>query len=317
MTEESISSAFPFKSNYVEVEGSKLHYVDEGAGDPILFLHGNPTSSYLWRNIIPSVMGLGRCIALDLIGMGKSDKPDIEYRFFDHVKHVEGFIETMGLRNITFVIHDWGSALGFHYASRHEKNVKALAFMEAILMPLPSWDAFPADLKEVFQAFRTADVGWDMIVNKNVFVEQLMPAATVRKLSKEEMKQYKEPFKDKRDRKPVWRWPNEIPIEGEPADVAEAVATYNEWLQKTELPKLLFHATPGAILPAPMVDWCRQNLKQLTAVDIGQGIHYLQEDNPDLIGRELAGWYRGVCRRAERGTPSMMAIPGYSDPGTF
>jgi haloalkane dehalogenase len=317
MTDTSISGAFPFKSNYIEVEGSRLHYIEEGAGDPILFLHGNPTSSYLWRNIIPSVTALGRCIALDLIGMGKSDKPDIEYRFFDHVKYVDAFIDEMKLKNITLVVHDWGSALGFHYASRHEKKVKALAFMEAILMPIPGWDAFPPDIKEVFQAFRTADVGWDMIVNNNVFVEQMLPGATVRKLSAEEMNQYREPFQEPASRKPVWRWPNEIPIAGAPADVVEAVANYNRWLQQTELPKLLFHATPGAIVSAEVVEWCRQNLKNLTTVDTGHGIHYLQEDNPDLIGRELANWYRGVSRAAERGSPSMMATPGYSDPGVF
>ncbi len=317
MTDTDISSAFPFKSNYIEIEGKQLHYIDEGAGDSILFLHGNPTSSYLWRNIIPSVTALGRCIALDLIGMGKSDKPDIEYRFVDHAKYVEGFISAMKLRNITFVVHDWGSALGFHYASRHERNVKALAFMEAILMPIPSWERFPADLKEMFQAFRTADVGWDLIVNDNTFVEQLLPGAIIRELSEEEMNRYREPFKEPSSRKPVWRWPNEIPIAGEPADVVEAVANYNRWLQQTGLPKLLFHATPGAIVSAEVVEWGRQNLKNLTTVDTGRGIHYLQEDSPELIGRELANWYRRVSRSAERGSPSMMATPGYSDPGVF
>lgn len=290
-TAQNISPDFPYESNYLEVLGSKLHYVDEGSGDPILFLHGNPTSSYLWRNIIPYLTRLGRCIALDLIGMGKSDKPDIEYRFFDHVKYVEGFIEKLGLQNITLVLHDWGSALGFHYARRHESNVKGLAFMEAVLMPIPSWDAMPEDGRQLFQAFRTPEVGWDMIVNQNVFVEQVIPNMVVRKLTEAEMNRYREPFKNPASRKPVWRWPNEIPIAGEPADVVEAVEVYNQWLQKTELPKLLFHGTPGGALPAPLVEWCRQNLKNLKTVDIGPGIHYLQEDNPHLIGAELATWY--------------------------
>ncbi len=149
MTQQEISAAFSFQSKFAEVHGSKMHYVEEGAGDTVLFLHGNPTSSYLWRNVIPHVSPLTRCIALDLIGMGKSDKPDIEYRFFDHSKYVEGFIEALGLRNITFVIHDWGSALGFHYASRHEENVKGLAFMEAIVRPL-TWDDCPADALQMF-----------------------------------------------------------------------------------------------------------------------------------------------------------------------
>ena len=288
---QNISAAFPFKSNYVEVHGSSIHYVDEGTGDPILFLHGNPTSSYLWRNIIPHLMPLGRCIAPDLIGMGKSDKPDLEYRFFDHVKYVEGFIEKLGLENITFVIHDWGSALGFHYASRHESNVKGIAFMEAILMPVPSMEMFPEDFRDTFRAFRTPDVGWNMLVNQNMFIEQVLPMSVVRKLSDEEMDRYREPFKEPSSRKPLWRWPNELPIEGKPPDVVEAVAAYNQWLQESDLPKLLFYATPGALVQPPVIEWLQQNVKNLGKVDIGQGLHFLQEDNPHLIGSELAEWY--------------------------
>ena len=291
---ENISPDFPFKSNYIEVNGSNMHYVDEGSGDPILFLHGNPTSSYLWRNIIPYMIPKARCVAPDLIGFGKSDKPDIEYRFFDHVKYVEGFIEKMDLKNVTLVMHDWGSALGFHYAMRHENNIKGIAFMEAILMPIPSWEMFPEDAREIFQGFRTTEVGWDMIVNKNMFIENVMPIAVVRKLTEEEMNHYREPFKDPASRKPIWRWPNEIPIEGEPADVVEVVETYNKRLQQSELPKLLFYANPGALLQQPLVEWCQQNLKNLKTVDIGPGSHYLQEDNPDLIGSELADWYKNL-----------------------
>ena len=293
-TKQEISADFPYKPNYIEVHGSRMHYVDEGTGDPVLFLHGNPTSSYLWRNIIPYVTPLARCIAPDLIGMGKSDKPDIEYRFFDHVKYVEGFIEKMGLKNITLVIHDWGSALGFHYAMRHESNVKDLAFMEAIVLPVPSWEMFPSEVKEIFQGFRTPDVGWDMVVNKNMFIELILPGSIVRKLSAEEMNHYREPFKEPSSRKPVWRWPNELPIEGEPADVVKTVETYNRWFQKTNLPKLLFYGNPGALIKALVLEWCKQHLKHLKTVDIGPGIHYLQEDNPHLIGRELAEWYKNL-----------------------
>ena len=287
-----ISSEFPFESRFVEVEGARLHYIDEGHGDPILFLHGNPTSSYLWRNVIPHVTPYGRAIALDLIGMGRSDKPDIAYRFFDHVRYVEGFIEALGLENLTLVIHDWGSGLGFYYASRHEGNVKGIAFMEAILAPLSSWDQFPAGARATFQAFRTPDVGWEMIVNQNVFVEQVLPGAIIRTLTEAEMDRYREPYLDPATRKPVWRWPNELPIEGEPADVVEAVAAYHSWLQKTEIPKLLFHATPGAVLPASLVEWSSTNLNNLEIVDLGEGIHFLQEDHPHEIGRKLSDWYR-------------------------
>ena len=288
---QEISAAFPFESHYVEVEGSKIHYVDEGDGDPILFLYGNPTSSYLWRNIIPHVTPVGRAIALDLIGMGKSDKPDIEYRFFDHVKYVEGFIDALGLQNITLVIHDWGSALGFHYAMRHEDNVKGIAFMEAILMSVPSWVMFPEAARRMFQGFRTPEVGWDMLVNQNMFVEAVLPNGIVRDLTEEELEYYREPFREPSSRKPTWRWPNELPIEGEPPDVVEAVEAYNQKLQQSELPNLLFAADPGALMMAPVVEWARQNLKNLNVVDIGPGIHFVQEDNPHLIGSELAAWY--------------------------
>lgn len=292
MTTQEISAAFPYPSHFVEVHGSNIHYVDEGSGEPILFLHGNPTSSYLWRNVIPHVRPLARCIAPDLIGMGKSDKPDIEYRFFDHVRYVEGFIARLGLRNLTLVGHDWGSALAFHYAMRHEENVRGLAFMEAILLPVPSWEASRPEFRAVFQAFRTPEVGWDLIVNKNVFVEQVLPRATVRQLSEAEMDSYREPFREPGSRRPLWRWPNELPIAGEPPEVVAAVEAYNRWLQQSDLPKLLFYGTPGAFIQAPVVAWCQEHLKNLKTVDIGPGIHYLQEDNPHLIGSELANWYR-------------------------
>ncbi|MBI4792372.1 MAG: hypothetical protein HY789_06545 [Deltaproteobacteria bacterium] len=166
--------------------------------------------------------------------------------------------------------------------------------MEAILLPVPSWEMFHPDHKGIFQAFRTPEVGWDMIINKNMFIEQILPEATVRKLSEEEMNNYRQPFKEPGSRKPVWRWPNELPIAGEPADVVEVVESYNRWLRQTDLPKLLFHGNPGVLITAPMVEWCRQNLKHLQTVDIGRGLHYLQEDNPHLIGAELANWYRSL-----------------------
>lgn len=294
MVDRDISPDFPYEPRYVEVFGSRMSYVDEGSGDPVLFLHGNPSSSYLWRNIIPHLSPLARCIAPDLIGMGRSDKPDIEYRFLDHVKYIEGFIEQLGLRNITLVVHDWGSALGFHYAMRHESNVKGLAFMEAIIMPVPSWADFPESSREMFLGFRTPDIGWDMVVNRNMFIEDVLPSKIVRTLSPEEMDRYREPFKDPATRKPVWRWPNEIPIQGEPPDVVETVNRYNQWLQETELPKLLVFGSPGELVPAPVVQWCRENLKNLKTLDIGEGIHYLQEDDPHLIGEELARWYANL-----------------------
>ena len=291
---DGISAAFPYESRYVEVLGSKMHYAEQGEGDPILFLHGNPTSSYLWRNVIPHVSGLGRCIAPDLIGMGKSDKPDLEYRFFEHANYVDGLIEALDLRNVTLVLHDWGSGLGFHYATRHQENVRGIAFMEAILLPVPSWDAFPESFKEIFQAFRTEGTGWDLIVNKNVFVEKVLPGGIVRELTAEEMNAYREPYVDPSTRKPLWRWPNEIPIQGEPSDMNELVLNYNQKLVDWDVPKLLFYAEPGAILPKPLVEWCEVNLKNLTSINLGKGLHYLQEDHPHAIGEGIAEWYRAL-----------------------
>jgi haloalkane dehalogenase len=275
---------------YATVLGSRMYYEEKGEGKPVLFLHGNPTSSFLWRNVIPHVAGAGRCIAPDLIGMGRSDKPDLDYRFVDHARYADGFIDALGLEDLALVVHDWGSALGFHYARRNAGNVRGLAFMEAILAPVPGWEAFPERRREMFQAFRTPEVGWDLIAKQNAFVERVFPGSVLRKLTEEEMDAYRAPFPDEASRKPVWRWPNEIPIGGEPADVAEIVAAYNRWLQETQLPKLLFYAEPGALVPPPMVEWARSALSNLQTVDLGPGIHYLQEDHPDAIGRELARW---------------------------
>ncbi len=288
-----ISPDFPFKPNYIDINGSNIHYIDEGSGDPILFLHGNPTSSYLWRNIIPYLTPYGRCIAPDLIGMGKSDKPDIDYRFVEHSKYVEGFINAMGLKNITLVIHDWGSALGFHYAMRHENNIKGIAFMEAIIKSA-RWDDFPKDFKMGFKLFRTPLIGWLMIVGMNIFIEQILPKAIVRSLTEKEKNYYRAPFKRIKSRKPLWRWPNELPIDGFPADTTAVVQNYNKRLQESDLPKILFYAHPGGLITTSMVERCQQRLKKLTTVDIGNGIHYLQEDNPHLIGSELAKWYNSL-----------------------
>lgn len=291
MTHSTISPDYPFEPHFVQVHGSRIHYIDEGSGDPILFLHGNPTWSYVWRNIIPYVTPFGRCLAPDLIGMGRSDKPDIEYRLVDHIKYVEGFIEQLGLKNITLVLHDWGSVIGFHYATRHENNIKALAFMEAALHPMPGWDDLPPENRTFFQTVKGPD-SWDLIVNQNMFIEQFLQSLVLRQLAPEEMTYYREPYLEPINRKPLWRWPQEVSIGGDPADVQAILSAYSQKLPQSDLPKLLFYSSPGFILPAPLVSWCRQNLKNLATVDVGPGNHILQEENPHLIGAELAKWYR-------------------------
>lgn len=291
--DDAISPEMPYPSRFVGVLGSTLHYVEAGAGDPVLFLHGNPTSSYLWRNVMPHLETDARCIAVDLIGMGQSNKPDLEYRLVDHVRYVDGFIEALGLERVTLVVHDWGSALGFHYARRHESNVKGIAFMEAIVRPM-TWDEWPGSVRGLFQQIRTPEVGWDLIVNKHVFVEQILPGAIQRDLAPEEMDTYRAPFLDPPTRKPLWRWPNEIPIDGEPADVVELVQHYTDWLTRSSVPKLLLYAQPGAILRADLVAWCTEHIEGLTSVDIGPGLHFVQEDQPHAIGRALRDWHRHI-----------------------
>ncbi len=291
-----ISAEFPFESKYATVHGARMHYVEQGSGDPMVFLHGNPTSSYLWRNVMPHLSGHARCIAPDLIGMGKSDKPNCPYRFADHSFYVDGFIKALDLRNITFVIHDWGSALGFHYARRHPDNVRGLAFMEALLRPF-RWDQFPKDFKMGFKLMRTPGVGWVMVSVMNVFLKQILPQTIVRTLSPEEQRRYEEPFPTIGSRKPVRQWPREIPIDGTPGDVHEIIATYSEWLQKTPTPKLLIHATPGAVIRADTVAWARERFPNLETVDVGDGIHFLQEDHPHEIGEAVATWFRQAVGR--------------------
>ncbi len=291
MTEPSLSPAFPFESKFLEVLGSKMHYVDEGEGEVFLCLHGNPTWSYLWRNVIPHLSAVGRVVAPDLIGMGRSDKPDIPYRFFDHSRYLEAFIEALGLANVTLVLHDWGSALGFHYARRHENNIRAIAFTEAILAPA-RWRDFRGSFKTMFKLFRAPFAGGFLISGLNLFVKNVLPKTIIRPLTAEEMAFYLEPYPTFRSRRPVRQWPREIPIDGKPADVHDAVAAYNAWLQRSPIPKLLLHAKPGALIPKHGVSTARERFAALETAGIGRGLHFVQEDTPDAIGEEIVAWYR-------------------------
>jgi haloalkane dehalogenase len=285
-----IRSEDPFVRQFIEVLGSRMAYVDEGQGDVLVFLHGNPASSYLWRNIIPHLTTRYRCIAPDLIGMGRSDKPDIGYRFVDHARYVAAFLDALQLDRITFVLHDWGSALGFDWAMAHPERVHALAFFEAILSPVPAWEAFPEQVRETFQALRTPGVGERMVLDENLFIEQLLPGSILRPLSENEREHYRAPFRERGSRMPMLVWPRQLPIAGEPADVVATVEHYRAALTRSPLPKLLLTAEPGALIRAPMITWCQEHLPNLEVIAVGAGVHYLQEDEPDAVGQALAEW---------------------------
>lgn len=285
-----ISAAFPFASRYASVDGVRIHYVEQGTGNPILFLHGNPTWSYLWRNIIPTVSPKGRCIAMDLVGFGKSDKPDIDYSYADHVKYVEGFINALGLTNLTLVLHDWGGAFGLDYAVHHRANIKAIAFFEAVAFTF-NWDTFPAGLRDAFKVFRTPGAGWQMICEENAFIEQVLPGGMVRKLSQEEHDSYRMPFPTVESRKPIWMMPNMIPFDDRPDATHQAVKKIEQGLSTLTMPTLLLWAQPGAIVNSPeRVKWFQERMPALDVVNVGQGSHFLQEDCPDVIGQAIARW---------------------------
>jgi haloalkane dehalogenase len=275
----------------VAVLDSTMGYREAGSPDSptVLFLHGNPTSSYIWRNIIPRVAPLAHCIAPDLIGFGQSGKPDIKYRFFDHVRYLDAFLDKAGISSSYVVAHDWGTALAFHLAARRPEFVRALAFMEFI-RPMPTWDDFHADQRETFKKFRTPGVGEKMILDGNAFVERVLPAATVRKLTEEEMAVYRAPFPTPESRRPTWRFPNELPIAGEPADVYATIEEAHRALAQSSYPKLLFVGDPGALVSPAFAESFASGLKDCWVVHIGPGIHYLPEDNPKAIGSTVHEW---------------------------
>ncbi len=288
-------NAKPHPKKSVAVLGKKMAYVELGdpTGRPIVFQHGNPTSSYLWRNIMPHVAALGRCIAIDLIGMGDSEKlqdsgPD-RYTFAEHSRYFEAALEALGITdNIIFVIHDWGSALGFHYAARHADNVAGICYMEAIVQPIPSWDDWPEGARDIFQAFRSP-AGEEVVLEKNFFVEGVLPTAIMRDLSDEEMAVYRAPFLNAGEaRRPTLTWPRQTPLGGEPADVVAIAENYAAFMAASPMPKLFINADPGSILVGPMRDFCRTwpNQTEVTA----KGTHFLQEDSPDEIGQAIKQW---------------------------
>jgi len=287
-----ISQSEPRK-RYLEVAGKRMAYVEEGAGAPIVFLHGNPTSSYLWRNVIPPLAARRRCIAPDLIGMGDSEKlspsgPE-RYRFVEHRAFLDSFLETLGVtQDVVLVLHDWGSGLGFDWANRHRDAVTGIAYMEAIVRPLPSWDDWPQAAQKIFAAMRS-DAGESLILEKNLFVERILPNSVLRRLSETEMDAYRRPFVHQgEDRRVMLTWPREIPIAGEPEDVVAIVEEYAAWMAANALPKLFVNAEPGSILTGPQREFCRtwKNQREVTVA----GSHFVQEDSPLEIAEAIAAW---------------------------
>ena len=297
-TTNEISPNDPHPRHRADVGGVEMSYVDTGAPDTasdgaVVFLHGNPTSSYLWRNIIPHVSPLARCLAPDLMGMGESDAtPDGSYRFADHSRYLDAWFDAVLPDGpVTLVVHDWGSALGFHWARRHPEQVSGLVYMEAIVRPV-TWDEWPEAAKQVFQGFRS-EAGESMVLERNIFVERVLPGSTINGISDEAMEVYRRRYAEPGEsRRPTLSWPREIPIEGEPPDVVALVAEYAEWLSQTQTPKLFVNAEPGAILTGPQREFCRAfpNQREVTV----PGVHFIQEDSPHEIGAAIAEWYAGL-----------------------
>ncbi|MSP44068.1 MAG: haloalkane dehalogenase [Alphaproteobacteria bacterium] len=294
-----ISSAQPYAKKYTRVNGRQMAYVECGTGDPIVFLHGNPTSSYLWRNITPYAEKHGRCIAPDLIGMGDSEKLDPSgpdrYRFVEHREYLDGLLAALGVRErVTFVLHDWGSALGFDWANRHRAAVRGIAYMEAVVHPM-RWEDWP--YTDIFKLMR-ADAGEEIVLQKNIFVERILPGSILRKLTDAEMAEYRRPFIEPGEgRRPTLTWPRQIPLGGEPADVVAIAADYAAWLPKSPFPKLLISAEPGGILVGPHLAFCRTWPNQ-TEVTV-KGSHFIQEDSPHEIGAALEQFLLGLNQQVQ------------------
>lgn len=297
---QNISSDFPYESKYMDVFGAKMHYIEEYTDESnpdqltFLFLHGNLTSNYLWRNIIPYVKGEGRAVAPDLIGMGKSDKPEIDYTFKDHIKYLDEFIRQMKTDKIILVIHDWGSALGFHYAHRNEDKIKGIVFMEAVTEPITKENSTLLQ-KMVFKKIRDDEKGHKMIVDDNYFIENIVyKMGTSRKLTDKEKAYYGEPFKTKESRKMIHAFAKEIPYEGPAHKNYKIIHSYSEWLKETNIPKLFLYATPGMVAGKKQVKKIKSEMKNLKAVYVGKGKHYIQEDAPHEIGKSLKSWVQGL-----------------------
>lgn len=294
MMTQPISAEFPFESKYLDVLDSKIHYIDQGQGDPIVFLHGILTSNYVWRNIIPTLAAHGRCIAPDLIGMGKSGKPNIPYRIFDHIRYIENFIEKLALKNITFVVHSIGSIIGFDYAMRHQNNIKGLAFIEPLLPLLTDPELISLPNREFILPLQNTKEGYRAVVEENYLIKNILPMLVMRQLSEKELKVYQEPFLTPKDRIPLWQYLQDLPQPNGPQDVRDLISRYSEELKKSSLPKLFFYSMPGFSTTMEIIVWARKHLSNLELEDLGEGLHCPQETNPQGIAKALLPWYQRI-----------------------
>ena len=289
---ETQSQSATYQSRFINIHGNNIHYVDQGKGDPIVFLHGMPTSSYLWRNIIPPLTEDTRCIAPDLIGMGKSDKPDITYSVFDHIKYIDGFIEELNLNNITLVLHGWGSVIGFDIAMRHPEKIKAIAFFEAHIRPALDWDMLSLPVQQLASMLKNKKASYHAVVEDNYFLTKLLPRGMLRKLTQEELDAYSEPFTTKESRKPLWQYLQELPLGDNNTDVVKLIEAYSKKLQQSDVPKLMLYAIPGFITTIDTVRWAKEHLSNLTLVDLGEALHFAQESVPEQFSTALLDWYQ-------------------------
>lgn len=277
-------------SQFVTVNGAKMHYLDVGEGNPIVFLHGIPTYSYVWRHILPQLSDSGRCIAPDLIGMGQSEKPDIDYRIFDHIDYIETFIDTLGLKNVILVMHGWGSVVGFEYARRHEDNVRGLAFYEAHIRPVTEWNMLSLPVQQFASLLSRPGASYRAVVKQNYLIDKLLPKAMITPLSPEDIAAYQAPYPTAASRKPLWQYIQDLPLGKGPDDVVALIATYSDWLQKTVLPKLMIYAIPGFVTTVETVSWAKARLSHLSLVGLDDALHFAQESVPEVFADALRHW---------------------------
>lgn len=300
MKKTQLTNEFLFQSHYKEIEGLKIHYVDEGSGEPIIFLHGIPTWSYLWRNVIPVISQKYRCIAPDLIGMGLSDKPDIQYTVFDHIHFMTQFLDSLDFEKLTLVMHGWGSVIGFHYAMQHEKRIKGLAFLEAHIRPVTHWDALSLPVQQFLSLIRDEEHGKVEVLENNYLIETILPSGVLSPLSADIMAHYRKPFPSVASRKPLLQYIHDFPKgNGEPADVVALIREYSNRLKNSDVHKLMFYGVPGFMTNIEDVQWAKENFSNLDLVDLGEVMHFAQECCPLLMANEFLEWYENVPVKIE------------------